>query len=104
MNVAVSYFQARDLAARHARDLLPDISLARSQENILNDEFIEGNGFWIFFRNKKFIYPYYAELAASAAYAVGLNGVCLTVADFSDRPREMEDLMRRLSIYFSVKE
>jgi len=91
----INLSDARALAALAARAML-----GTQECEVLSPEYAEAEGCWIFFRSRNLAFPPHMTLASSAAYAVSRRGEVRTVADFFDRPEELNSLLSRLSDFF----
>jgi len=91
----INLSDARALARQQAQEML-----GMQESEILDSEYVEGEGCWIFFRRRTLTFPPHMSLASSAAYAVSKWGEVRIVADFSGELEEANALLLRLSEFF----
>lgn len=96
--------EARDIAEAEAKIFLSGAVQVGSQAEILSKNVAEGFGCWIFFRNKEIPILSGGELASSGAYAVSQRGEVRVVADFSEDPQKLAELLTLLSQFFGKEE
>lgn len=96
----ITFEQARKIAEDAA---LRDVRsyLAAEQVQVLEDEWLEAEGCWFFFRNKKIIVPpenWFIRL--HSCYAVSKKGTVSQLEDFSSDPERLRAYLQAVSDYF----
>lgn len=99
----ISVIEARSLAEEAALANLRTF-LKEPQENVLRDEFVEGENCWFFFRNPSISVPPDKALKGDWAYAVSRRGQVREIADMSGEPERLTDYLKVMSDFFARNE
>jgi hypothetical protein len=92
--------RAREIAVEVMKGHIPQF-LPGSEIPLLEEEYIEHEDFWIFFRNPEIIIPANTvHVAADWAYAVGVTGVDMIVPDHRGNKAELDAQAAYLSKYY----
>jgi hypothetical protein len=92
--------RAREIAVEFMKEQIPQF-LPGSDIPLLEEEYIEHEDFWIFFRNPEIIIPPNSgRIAAVWAYAVGVTGEPIIVPDHRGNKAELDAQAARLSKYY----
>lgn len=94
----VSVAQAKSIAESQAiSDLGGFISIG---DSVLDDEYMETSGCWLFFLNRRLKIPEGALLGINWAYAVSKKGRVSMVEDFPGDEVRRLDLLHKMSDFF----
>ncbi len=94
----MNYHEARMLAAREALAVLGSF-YSGPAEAVLDEEFLEAEHCWMFFRNRNIALPKSSLL--DLAFVYGKSGGARDVPDLRGQPEELEAYLQRLSALFS---
>lgn len=99
----ITFEQAREIAFSAAcadvTGILKDIP-----SKLLDDEYLEAEHCWFFFRSKDVVIPSESWFVATYnAYAISKKGAFSQITDFDRDPEKLAEYLKKMSDYFEKK-
>lgn len=101
-NQTYTFEQAKKIAEKCVYKHLK-LFLYNREINVLDENYLEAECCWFFFRNKLIEGPPEQALRWFCAYAVSKRGELRTIADFSDEPEKLQEYLWVMSNHFKEK-
>lgn len=101
LNDEIDLGQARRIAEEQARIELS--GFAPAEVNCLQDDYLEAEHCWMFFKKKDIVVPPEASLGINWAYVVSKHGKFSLVQDFSSDSKKLNAYLKTMSDYFARK-
>lgn len=97
----ISLFQARKIADQQARSDLEGYTGSFSE--VLENEYLEAEHCWMFFRSREIDVPLDATLGIKWAHVVSKYGTYSMVQDFSEDPQRLQAYLQGMSDHFKTR-
>jgi len=94
----INFAEAQKIAADRAKNTLSD-DIKDSSIPVLQDNYMEADHCWMFFRNKAIVIAPERSLS-DCAYCISKKGHVRYIADFSDDPVRLQEYLQTMSNYF----